>query len=125
MGLRLSDWRLRLCLDRAEVRRASRRHSDRDAKRGSCSGAEPERSSPFYDDALTVCTLNQTGKIVPCNGGVAGIPPEGLAVTQQLSLVTGGVLKVTLPQGYYGGRSYDMCGASAPQADQQRYCPNG
>jgi pimeloyl-ACP methyl ester carboxylesterase len=79
--------------------------------------------SPFYDDGLTVCTLSQSGKIVPCSGVV--IPPEGLAVTQQLSLMNGGVLKVTLPQGYYGGASYDLCGASASQAVQQRYCPNG
>jgi pimeloyl-ACP methyl ester carboxylesterase len=88
----------------------------------------PEGGS-FYDDGLTVCTLTQTGKIVPCNASVtrlpAGISPEGLAVTQQLSLVGGSVLKVTLPQGYYGGASYDVCSTSASQADQQRYCPNG
>jgi pimeloyl-ACP methyl ester carboxylesterase len=80
----------------------------------------------FYDDGLTVCTLNRTGKIVPCNGGIPGIPPEGVAPgSEQLSLVKGGVLRETLPQGYWGGVSYDACSASALQADQQRYCPNG
>ena len=80
----------------------------------------------FYDDGLTVCTLNTTGKIVPCNGGITGFPPEGVTPgSEQLSLVKGGVLKETLPQGYWGGASYDVCSASAPQADQQRYCPNG
>jgi pimeloyl-ACP methyl ester carboxylesterase len=80
----------------------------------------------FYDDALTVCTLNGTGKIVPCNASVTGIPPEGLTPgSEQLSLVGGGVLKVTLPQGYWGGTSSDVCGQSASQADDQQYCPNG
>jgi hypothetical protein len=80
----------------------------------------------FYDDRLTVCTLNSTGKIVPCNGGIPGIPPEGLTPgTEQLSLVKADVLKETLPQGYFGGASYDVCSPSASQADQQRYCPNG
>jgi pimeloyl-ACP methyl ester carboxylesterase len=80
----------------------------------------------FYDDGLTVCTLNATGKIVPCNAGVTGIPPEGLTPeSQQLSLVSGGVLKVTLPQGYFGGTSYDVCSQSASQADYQQHCPNG
>jgi hypothetical protein len=80
----------------------------------------------FYDDGLTICTLNGTGKIVPCNGGTTGIPPEGLTPgSLQLSLVTGGVLKETLPPGYWGGTSYDVCGTAASQADHQRYCPNG
>jgi pimeloyl-ACP methyl ester carboxylesterase len=80
----------------------------------------------FYDDGLTVCTLNAAGNIVPCNAGVTGIPPEGLTPgSQQLSLVSGGVLKVTLPQGYWGGASYEVCGQSASQAAQQQYCPNG
>jgi hypothetical protein len=80
----------------------------------------------FYDDQLTLCTLNTTGKIVPCNGGITGIPPEGLTPgSVQLSVVKGGVLKETLPQGYFGGASYYVCSASASQADQQRYCPNG
>jgi pimeloyl-ACP methyl ester carboxylesterase len=80
----------------------------------------------FYDDGLTVCTLSATGKVVPCNAGVTGIPPEGLTpASQQLSLVSGGVLKVTLPQGYFGGSSFNVCSQSAPQAVYQRYCPNG
>jgi len=80
----------------------------------------------FYDDGLTVCTLSAGGEIVPCNAGVTGIPPEGLTpASQQLSLVNGGVLKITLPQGYFGGTSYYVCGQYASQADDQRYCPNG
>lgn len=80
----------------------------------------------FYDDGLTICTLNPTGNIVPCNAGVTGIPPEGLTPgSQQLSLVNTGVLKVTLPQGYWAGASYEVCGQSASQAEQQHYCPNG
>lgn len=80
----------------------------------------------FYDEGLTICTLNGTGNIVPCNAGVTGIPPEGLTPgSQQLSLLNSGVLKVTLPQGYWGGASYEVCGQSASQAEQQHYCPNG
>jgi pimeloyl-ACP methyl ester carboxylesterase len=80
----------------------------------------------FYDDGLTVCTLNTTDRIVPCNGGIPGIAPEGVTPgSEQLALVKGGVLRQTLPQGYWGGASYDVCSASASQADQQRYCPNG
>jgi pimeloyl-ACP methyl ester carboxylesterase len=80
----------------------------------------------FYDDGLTVCTLNTTGKIVPCNGGIPGIAPEGVTPgTEQLSLLKGGVLKETLPRGYWAGASYEVCSASASQTDQQRYCSNG
>ena len=80
----------------------------------------------FYDDGLTVCTLNATDNIVPCNAGDTGIPPEGLTPgSQQLSLVSGGVLKVTLPQGYWGGASYEVCGQSTSQVEKQQYCPNG
>lgn len=80
----------------------------------------------FYDDSLTVCALNGADKIVPCNGGIAGIPPEGIAPgSGQLSIVKAGVLKETLPQGYWSGLSYDVCSPYAPQADQLSYCPNG
>ena len=80
----------------------------------------------FYDDGLTICTLNPTGKIVPCDAGITGIPPEGLTPgSQQLSLEGSSVLKVKLPQGYWGDASYEVCGQSAPQAERQHYCPNG
>lgn len=64
--------------------------------------------------------------ILAVAAGATGIPPEGLTPpSRQLSLVNSGVLKMTLPQGYWGGASYEVCGQSASQADQQRYCPNG
>ena len=69
----------------------------------------------FYDDGLTICTLNSTGKIVPCNADVTGIPPEGLTPgSQQLSLVNSGVLKVRLPQGYWAAPVM-RCAASRPR----------
>lgn len=80
----------------------------------------------FAYQQLTICTLNGSGDIVPCNGSLSGIPPEGLTPgSQELSLLNSGVLKITLPQGYWGGLSYDVCGQGASQAEQQHYCPNG
>jgi hypothetical protein len=72
--------------------------------------------------ATTFCTPASSGKIVPCGG----LSPEGVVpVTQTLSLVKAGVLKIVVPQGYFGGLTFDWCSPSASQADQQRYCPNG
>jgi hypothetical protein len=72
--------------------------------------------------ATTICTPASSAKIVPCRG----LAPEGaVPVTQTLSLVKAGVLKVVMPQGYWGGYTLDWCSPSASQADQQRYCPNG
>jgi hypothetical protein len=72
--------------------------------------------------ATTFCTPASSGKVVPCGG----LSPEGVVpVTQTLSLVKAGVLKVVMPQGYFGGFTSDWCSPSASQADQQHYCPNG
>lgn len=63
---------------------------------------------------------------MPCNAGVTGIPPEGLTPgSLRLFLLNSGVLKVTLPQGYWSGASYETCGALASQVELQQYCPNG
>jgi hypothetical protein len=72
--------------------------------------------------ATTICTPALSGKIVPCSG----LSPEGaVPLTQTLSMVKADVLKVVMPQGYWGGSTFDWCSPSASQADQQRYCPNG
>jgi len=72
--------------------------------------------------ATTICTATGSGQVVPCGG----LSPEGIVpVTQTLSLVKAGVLKVAMPPGYFGGFTSDWCSPSASQADQQHYCPNG
>jgi len=72
--------------------------------------------------ATTICTPASSGKTVLCRG----LSPEGVVpVTQTLSLVKADVLKVVMPQGYFGGSAWDWCSPSVSQADQQRYCPNG